>query len=53
MEKSKDDPVAKRAKELLNKEDDRHEERMKAIQARVAPPAPEGTTAPAATEATK
>lgn len=57
MEKSKDDPLAKRAKELLNKEEDRHEQRMKSIQARVAPaPAgdtPAATTAPAATEATK
>lgn len=56
MEKSKDDPLAKRAKELLSKEDDRHEQRMKAIQARVAPAAaaggdtPAATTAPAATE---
>lgn len=55
MEKSKDDPLAKRAKELLNKEDDRHEQRMKTIQARVAPTAetPAATTAPAAAEETK
>ena len=55
MEKSKDDPLAKRAKELLSLEDDRHEERMKAIQARVAPPGSEtpATTAPAAAEETK
>jgi hypothetical protein len=45
--KSKDDPAVARARELLSKEDDRYEQHMKAIQARVAPaaaPAP-GTTA--------
>ena len=56
MDQSKDNPLAKRAKDLLSKEDDRHEERMKTIQARVAPAAaaagdaPRATTAPAATE---
>jgi len=39
MDKSKDDPMAKRAKDLLSKEEDRHELHMKAIQARVAPAA--------------
>jgi hypothetical protein len=39
MEKSKDDPLAKRAKDLLSKEEDRHELHMKAIQTRVAPAA--------------
>ncbi|MEO8184060.1 MAG: hypothetical protein ABI895_35010 [Deltaproteobacteria bacterium] len=54
MDKSKDDPMAKRAKDLLGKEEDRFELRMKAIQARVAPatasaPADnDGTAAPAA-----
>ena len=50
MEKGKDDPLAKRAKELLTKEDDRHEQRMKSIQARVAPEAAAAAnnTAPAA-----
>ena len=55
MEKSKDDPQAKRAKDLLAKEEERHETHMKAIQARVAPAAaaaaaaPGGTTTPAST----
>ncbi|HEU4583267.1 MAG TPA: hypothetical protein VFS67_33645 [Polyangiaceae bacterium] len=53
MDKSKDDPLAKRAKELLAKEEERHETHMKAIQARVAPAiaaasAP-GATTPAST----
>lgn len=39
MEKSKDDPLAKRAKDLLAKEEERHEAHMKSIQARVAPAA--------------
>lgn len=39
MEKSKDDPMAKRAKDLLSKEEDRFEQHMKLIQARVAPAA--------------
>jgi hypothetical protein len=45
--KSKDDPAIARAKALLNKEDDRYEQHMKAIQARVAPSAAPaaGTTA--------
>jgi hypothetical protein len=46
MEKGKDDPLAKRAKELLTKEEDRHEQHMKSIQARVAPEAA-GAAAPA------
>lgn len=66
MEKGKDDPLAKRAKDLLTKEEDRHEQHMKAIQARVAPeaagaapavatptPGTTPTTAPAATEEAK
>jgi hypothetical protein len=53
MDKSKDDPLAKRAKELLAKEEERHETHMKAIQARVAPAvaaaAAPGATTPAST----
>ena len=44
MEKSKDDPVAKRAKDLLTKEEERHEQHMKSIQARVAPAAASAPT---------
>lgn len=58
MDKSKDDPLAKRAKDLLAKEEDRHEAHMKAIQARVAPAvaaaaaaASAGATTPASTAA--
>jgi len=47
MQKSKDDPTAKRAKDLLTKEEERHEQHMKAIQSRVAPA---GTGAPAPAE---
>jgi hypothetical protein len=52
--KSKDDPLAKRAKDLLAKEEERYETHMKAIQARVAPAAaaaaaPAGATTPAST----
>ncbi|MEY4546928.1 MAG: hypothetical protein RL685_3123 [Pseudomonadota bacterium] len=67
MEKGKDDPLAKRAKELLSKEEDRHEQHMKTIQSRVAPegagaadpaaaatnPTTTTTPAPAATEESK
>jgi hypothetical protein len=56
MDKSKDDPLAKRAKDLIAKEEERHETHMKAIQARVAPAiaaaaaaAPAGVTTPAST----
>jgi hypothetical protein len=60
MDKSKDDPMAKRAKDLLSKEEDRHELHMKAIQARVAPAAaaaaaadaPAGGTIPVAAPGT-
>jgi hypothetical protein len=50
--KSKDDPAIARVKVLLNKEDDRYEQHMKAIQARVAPPAAPaaGTTVTTAPE---
>jgi hypothetical protein len=48
MEKSKDDPMGKRAKDLLSKEEDRHEQHMRAIQARVAPA---GTSTPTTTAA--
>jgi hypothetical protein len=51
MEKGKDDPLAKRAKELLNREEDRHEQHMKTIQARVAPAAASATTTTAAAPA--
>jgi hypothetical protein len=50
MQKSasaKDDPTAKRAKELLTKEEERHEQHMKVIQGRVAPA---GAAAPAPAE---
>lgn len=45
--KSKDDPAIARVKTLINREDDRYEQHMKAIQARVAPSATPaaGTTA--------
>jgi len=46
MQKSKEDPLAKRAKDLLAKEEERHEQHMKAIQSRVAP-AGSGAPAPA------
>jgi hypothetical protein len=49
MDKSKDDPLAKRAKELLAKEEERHETHMKAIQARVAPAVAAAAAAPGAT----
>jgi hypothetical protein len=59
MQKSKDDPAAKRAKDLLAKEEERHEQHMKVVQARVAPaaaaaPAPAAPAAePAAEEESK
>ena len=46
MEKSKDDPLAKRAKDLLAKEEERHEAHMRTIQARVAPAAAAAAAAP-------
>jgi hypothetical protein len=49
MEKGKDDPLAKRAKDLLAKEEDRHEAHMKAIQTRVAPAAAAAAAAAGAT----
>jgi len=42
---AKDDPTAKRAKDLLSKEEDRFEQHMKLIQARVAPAAAAAATA--------
>jgi len=53
-EKSKDDPIGKRAKDLLTKEEERHEQHMKSIQARVAPAAASAPTPaePAAEPAT-
>ncbi|HVZ34337.1 MAG TPA: hypothetical protein VG963_18040 [Polyangiaceae bacterium] len=51
-EKSKEDPAIARARALLAREDDRHEQHMKAIQARVAPSAAaNNTTATTAPEA--
>jgi dTMP kinase len=58
MDKGKDDPLAKRAKDLMSKEEERHEAHMKAIQARVAPAAAAaaaaapGATTPASTAPT-
>jgi len=46
--KSKEDPAADRAKALLNKEEERHEQHMKAIQARVAPAGAGAPAEPAA-----
>ena len=47
LKKSKDDPAAKRATDLLTKETERHEKRMSELHGKTTPSAAPASTAPA------